>query len=224
MSILDKIRKLRALAQSDNVNEAASAAAAAERLIQEHDIAEAELHVTEEEPCFFDAADPVASFAKKVPTWQTILLASLSRQYHTAGIWIGPVYKVAGRPSDVATLRYQFAYFTAEVTRLALKHGKGKGRTWSNSFRNGAVSAIRDSLQTAKAEARAHATSTALAIVDSRATMAKQALTTAFPSVRKRSVNAGSLNGDGFEAGKQAAAGINQRSQLTASGVRMLGA
>ena len=37
-AVIEKVRKLRALAQSQNLNEAAAAAKAAERLIQEHNL------------------------------------------------------------------------------------------------------------------------------------------------------------------------------------------
>src|SRR2546421_209940 len=43
-AVIEKVRKLRALATSQNAHEAAAAAAAADKLIQEHRLSEAELH------------------------------------------------------------------------------------------------------------------------------------------------------------------------------------
>src|ERR1700691_1560854 len=124
-AILDKVRKLRQLANSANVNEAANAAAIAEKLIQEHRIAEAELSAGEEEETA--TQDFIASDSSSTVTWRWHLIYELCRAYQCKP-WIvhrrNPEtfrttqhFGVAGAPSDLATVKYQYAYLSLEIIR-----------------------------------------------------------------------------------------------------------
>lgn len=225
-SIIDKVRKLRALASSDNVNEAAAAARLAEKLIQEHAIAEVDIATAADEPTI-KGETPIATW-RRVPTWEGQLLAFLTRAYQCKGIYdrrAGTYHYVAfGRPSDLEMVRYQFAYYVSEINRLAMRHGKGMGRTWSNSFRMGAAFALGDALRLAKEEVRATSTSTALAVVDRREHAARTVMSQYYPSTRKRAQGGMNLDGNGYEQGKRA--GSNLAPKAGALGIasgRLLG-
>lgn len=231
-AILDKIRKLRALSTSSNVHEAAAAAAAAERLIQEHNLSEAELSVDEEDEHV--TYEGVADLGGRIATWQSNLLYHLSRAYQCSGYYktfypegaktAANRYVAYGRPQDLETLKYQFAYFSAEITRLSLQwRGTGSGRTWLNSFRLGAVQAIGAALSETRSAARKTATSSALVVVDRRADLAKSRRDQDHPDLRSTSSRSSAIDGDGFAAGQRAGAGINQRSAIGAGGTRLLG-
>ena len=224
--ILDKIRKLRALAESANVHEAAAAAAAAERLIQEHNLSEAALHV-DGEPEEGVGAEQIADVGRAIPTWASNLLACLCRAYQCSGFWRhtreGHRFEVYGRSADLGTLRYQYAFFSVEVTRLTERYARGKGRTYANNFRLGAVAAIREAIDGARTAARSHATSSALVVVDRRAELAKERRDADNPDITSSKSTGGRFDPSAFAAGKRAGASINQRSQLAASGARMLG-
>lgn len=152
-AVIAKIQKLRRLATSSNVNEAAAAAAAADRLIQEHNLAEAQLqaegHEDTERP--EEDADPLFDYGPRIASWSSSLIARLSRHYGCSGYQASFYnadakrtewrHKVIGRPSDVATLRYMIAWLTAEIERLA-QQNSGRGRAWLNSFRHGAVAGV----------------------------------------------------------------------------------
>ncbi len=227
-SVIEKVRKLRALAESANVHEAAAAAAAAERLIQEHNLSEAALHVdNEDEPVTYEG---VAEMGPTIATWQSNLLHYLQRAYQCCGfykpVWTGKRshrFVAYGRPQDLDTLKYQFAFFTAEITRLCAAAAKGKGRTFANSFRLGAAQAIGDALYEARKVARTTATSTALVVVDRRAELSKNRRDHDVPDLKSSRPSSYRVDGDGFAAGKRAGANINQRSQIGASGTRLLG-
>lgn len=220
MSVIEKVRRLRALATSDNVHEAAAAAAAAERLIQEYNLSETDLRpATDELPC----DEWLASGARRIPTWIRGLRAGLTRAYQCRGINDGRRYRVFGRREDIDTFTFQMAFYTTEITRLAARSGKGKGRTWSNSFRIGAAEAICNAIKTANSQVRAAATSTALAVVDKRMQASQQALAKAYPHTKKTTVGSQNLDRGGYEAGQRAGAGISQRSQIGAGGMRLLG-
>jgi hypothetical protein len=221
--ILDKIRKLRALATSSNVHEAAAAAAAAERLIQEHNLSEAELQTEEDVPV---TREDTATFGKHVANWQSNLLFHLGRAYQCSGFYArtgnGFVFRCYGRPQDIETLRYQYAFFTAEITRLAASQCKGQGRTYHNSFRLGAVKAIGEALKTANHDARKQATSSALVVVDQRADLAKATRDKENPDLRNSSGGSSNINGQAYAAGQRAGANINQRTAIGQGGTRLL--
>src|SRR4029079_8147154 len=86
-TLIAKIQKLRALASSANVHEAAAAAAAAERLIQEHNLSEAEVATgagDEDEPV---EASEIAGTMKQLETWKGELFHFLLKAYQCSGYW-----------------------------------------------------------------------------------------------------------------------------------------
>lgn len=224
--ILDKIRKLRALATSSNVHEAAAAARAAERLIQEHEIAEAELLEERDEPV---ESEQVATFGSRIPAWRSYLLSSLAQQYGCSYVRLvrrlgrtEQVYRAFGRRADLATLIYQYAFFVLEIDRLATAHARGKSRTWGRSFRLGAVVAIAQALRAARDEVRASASSSALVALDRRALAADDAVARAYPDLRTARKRPTEVDGCAFRAGHRAGSSLHQRSALSATGAKLL--
>ena len=135
--LIVKIQRLRALAQSTNVHEAANAAAAAERLIAEHQLTEADLETGNgTKPEDVEAwADPLFVHDGVRIYWKEWLAKDLAALYSvvTSCAWctgdaanskIG--FKVIGAKSDVELLRYQFAFLTSEnrTPRPALPQGE----------------------------------------------------------------------------------------------------
>ncbi len=212
--MIDKIKALRALAQSSNIHEAAAAARAAERLILEHRIAESEL---------VDRDDTIISIEAytiggRLAPWIGSLAAILGRAYSCAPLIQGRHLRVYGTPSDVETYRYQLAFFASEINRITAK--ERKGRTYAKSFRLGMVDAIRAAL----AEVReSYGGSDALVHLDDRRNRALAALR---GENRTKMRNAGRTNIDpsAFAAGRTAGQGLNTRAQLGAAGGRLLGA
>ena len=178
--VIEKVRKLRALATSTNVHEAAAAAATAERLLLEHELSEAEIAGAGDEPR--ERAEPAGehldAHGANVTRWRSFLAAYLAR-VHGCTTWLEPHWsketrntawkvRIAGRPSDVAIVRYLHTWLTAEILRLVASEGQGRGRSWRNSYAWGAVEGIRGQMDRARAEVRAAATGSALAVVDAR--------------------------------------------------------
>jgi len=146
-SIIEKIRKLRALATSSNANEAAAAAAAADRLIQEHRIAEAELHADAPEA---PTRGEALYTSTRITRWRSQLAGTLLAHYGCWGIhdrtrvYGQIVLSVYGTPSDIEIVRYMYAWLSAEAVRLC----KVKGRTERNSWFVGFVAGIHAQLKT----------------------------------------------------------------------------
>ena len=238
-AIIAKIRALRALSESANIHEAAAAAAAAERLIQEHSLQEADMQAGaggEDEPVTH--AEVAVMPGERLATWQSELLVKLASNYQCSGFFRhgysethkSPAQKFIayGRAQDIEMLTYQFAWFTSEIVRLAGRLAQGRGRTYANSFKLGAVAAVCESLREARQAARKGATSQALAVVDKRTELSKILRDAENPDLvsRKRKLT---TDQEGYEAGKRAAALLNQRTQMggaggsAAAGPRLLG-
>ena len=244
---MTRCRSSVALARSENPNEAAAAAAAADRLIQEHGLAEAQLQADGKQAAETVTEDqsPLAAWTGKTPTWQRILASGLARHYDCASylVWIRSntlAHKIIGRPSDLATVRYMWGWLSVEIERLAQLH-KGEGRSWLDSFRRGAVQGVLykldESKRAAREEVQAKArvvaainpdlqtnTSSALAIYDRRREEAVDAMKELHPDVAermKRSRGGRSFNGpsrhDAFGEGKRAGSNIHVGASLGAS-------
>jgi hypothetical protein len=120
--ILSKIRKLQALAKSDNEHEASTAAARAAELLAEHQIAEAELGealVVDEgisDHRGYKVADWEALLANGIGTGTgaRVYFERTRRGRDRFGVW-----KAIGTPDQVATARYLLQALRREIMRLS---------------------------------------------------------------------------------------------------------
>lgn len=233
-NIIEKVQKLRALAQNSaaTVDEAAAAARAAELLIQKHSLAETELEAIRinVEP-IADDENPLTDWGQRQTVWQNILIHGLAKSYNCSSVmkWdkLGrPGIYAIGRASDVALLRYQYTFFVVELTRLAHALApktltRGSGKTWHNSFYRGAVHAILESLKTAKAEVRAQANQAALIVVDQHMRAIEAFKAQKFPSSSTTTMASGHIDPDAYAKGMEAGANLNPKPGL-GPGVRGL--
>jgi Protein of unknown function (DUF2786) len=244
MSVIEKIAKLRRLAQSANLNEAAAAAAAADRLMQEHGIAEAQLEAAGEMPkeSPVEESTPLAQWVGGTPQWELSLVTQLARHYgcstygSTDAKEVGPNQwrdsystHVVGRPSDIASVRYMYAWLKLEIERLA-KINAGNGRAWINSFKHGAVAGVLEAMRAAKASVMAEtkasassptastSTSAALVLIDNRAGEAKAARDALHPNLRSGGRIGGASSAGGYGAGKTAGSRLGTTHKSMASG------
>lgn len=147
-AIIDKVRKLLRLAESPNANEAASAAAKAQQLIDEHNLSAALLALDsgaaepDEDIEDFSAKDAPLDSQPLMHRWRSQLAGTIARANACRIYLRGGDIALVGRPSDAETVRYLFAYLAREVERLCEKDGKGCGRTWRNNYRLGVVDTI----------------------------------------------------------------------------------
>ena len=241
--IISKVQKLRRLATSSNVHEAAAAAAAADRLIQEHRLHESEIEAqagaVEEKPTE-DFEPLIVGTRTHTATWRYRLALNLAHHYDVAcySSWrknasgqVDRTLHLIGRKSDVETMRYQDAYFTLEIERLARASGL-RGRAALNSFRLGAVSglfeAMRASKQAVMQEARQDASvskQSAAIVLASRYGDAKSARDKLHPDLKGgRAVPSNVSNYEAFSAGRRAGAGLYTGGQIAGGGTgRALG-
>lgn len=180
-AIAEKVKKLLALAESDNPHEAAAAAGAAERLMQEHRLTQADLGDAGSEAEIL----PVDFEHMKggLLPWKAVLCNEIARMHGCACLVRTPyghkrnaTIVVFGVPSDVEAVRTLYAWTSGETDRLVRKMGRGRDRRWQTSYRLGCVTGITDAMEDAMKTARSHATSTALARVDDRLVRADAAV------------------------------------------------
>lgn len=166
--ILDRIRKLLALARSSNPHEAAAAAARAAELMAQHQLAEASLEHEDEAI----GEHELERCGRKV-TWKSILARGVCIACACDCYWTRPwrlgaderSLRIVGRASDVDAARYLYAYLVREIERLARAAWDARqrespldsARAWKNAFRSGAASEIAMRLRTARDEALAAA-------------------------------------------------------------------
>jgi hypothetical protein len=158
--IIEKIKKLLALANSNNEHEAALAASHAQRLLSEHNLAMADIESSNRP----DKADKVeTTVSKTLPKWMRHLSAGVSSAFDCQAIHHPATGKMTfiGVGADVQIAAYTFAYLDRTVRKLCGTYMKGHvSGTVANRHRElmrhsyylGAVSTITTRLQEQKAQ------------------------------------------------------------------------
>lgn len=154
--ILEKIRKLLAVAERSTFpEEAATALAKAQALMIENNIREAELSVQEEIEV---SESPIHNLGKQRTSWKIHLANCLSKENGCAAFLDstqgGILIRITGRASNVNTVLYLFDYCIRSIDSLTKRHCKGKGRNYATNFRLGCVDAIESAIRAEKEELR----------------------------------------------------------------------
>jgi len=159
--VLNRVRKLLTLAaKADNEHEAANAAAQASRLMAEHNLTEAALVVAgQSDRVTEDIADEAILRAQRASQWKGIVAYAVAFSYGCKQYWHGGSIKIFGRVSAVQATSYTCQYLWNEIERLAdaaweksgLTPSKSTTKSWKNSFRVGAASAVAQRLSADKA-------------------------------------------------------------------------
>jgi hypothetical protein len=230
-----KVQKLRRLASKNtNANEAAAAAAAADRLIQEHGLHEAQMIEAAGGQASESAQvspDALAEWTGKIPQWSLRLGAGLVKHYGCAcylngvprydalGYVIGRRSRLVmvGRKSDVEACRYMYAWLVVEIAALHRSQRlRPVGRVWVNSFRHGCVQGVLDAMRRSKeaqlivARGVGRASQGAALVLVQREAESEAALAKAAPDLRAGKNIAGASDPFGFNAGRRAGEGLHR--------------
>lgn len=181
--VIEKVQKLLALTQSSNANEAAVAAAAADRLIAKYRLSQVDLELTGSlSESIEEDVDYIYETGRTTP-WKVSLLGILVAHYGLAhfndnyfpqGRKVSR-FRLIGRKSDMAYAKYMFAWLVSECQRFADTEAKGKGygRVYVESFCQGFVNGIAKQLQANKQVAEQDSSSAALVKLNARGEEAK---------------------------------------------------
>jgi len=233
-NVISKVKKLLSLANSSNANEAANAAALANRLIDQYRLSTADIaeETGDIDPLMEDEGF-VYETGRIIP-WKQSLVTTLARHYGCA-VFNSVTYpngrkvsrfKLVGRKSDIAIVNYMFSYLSAECARLCEKEAYGQGKVFAASYCAGFVAGIGEQLNTSRKEAQAAASSNAIVAINN---LQKEAADFMNSLYRLKSVKGGSsarTDFGAFTAGMRQGRNTHLGAGLNAStvnGVRLLG-
>ncbi len=162
--LLEKVRKLLALATSDNVHEAALAASRAQSLIEQHrlqgilDAEEQAAEEAEQDPILDGRDDPLEA-TKRLRTWRVVLAVQLAELNgciaYTEQSGRKKLLILAGRAADRAVVKELYAWLTRRLEWLSATHAPtaaqgGADKKWHEAFRIGAADVIAQRLASSR--------------------------------------------------------------------------
>ena len=146
---------LRLAARPGTAGEAAAAAGLAQDMLDRWNLTRDALNLdgapeprAEDEPLtdFAAAEAGYLDTTKRLQVWRWMLANKLAR-LHGCYLWHGRrgdgcSLEIVGRPSQVETVRYLFAWLARETQRLTDQYGRGLGATWRREFSEGCAREI----------------------------------------------------------------------------------
>ena len=186
-ALLDRVKKLLALAGSPNVHEAALAAARAQALIEAHRLEG--MRAEEESDPVTDGREAPLEQGRRLRRWK-VYLASALGEVNGCVAWTEAVgaeerLLLVGRAADRAAVQEIWAWLVKQIEWLSATAGPGRSRRWHEAFRIGAAEAVADRLAEVGTESRAGLGEAALAVVEP-ALAARQAAVTEFVETHLR--------------------------------------
>jgi len=141
-AVIRKIKKLLALSQSSNPNEAANAAAKARKLLIDHNLSMSDVGT--------DAGDIIEKRGEAKSgvrkTHETFLHAAVAEANLCKSILVrgrcAYCYSFVGRKTNITAAEEMYRFLSAALVRAAALVGSRKGRKWINDYRYGWVSAV----------------------------------------------------------------------------------
>ena len=181
--MLDRVRKLLALASSPNAHEAAAAAALAQTLIARHRLQawlDAEQAATDDAEPIEDARDAPLEASKRLRKWKVVLASALAEangcMAYTLDRGKDQAIVLVGRARDRAAVLELWTWLVTRIEWLSATHGAGQDRQWHEAFRIGCVDTIAERLATVASEVRAEFGAAALVCVDPAVRAQREAL------------------------------------------------
>jgi hypothetical protein len=211
--VVDRVRKLLALATSPNVHEAAAAAARAQALISRHRLEH--LLAPDPDPVTDGASEPL-EVARKLRRWRVVLASGLAEVNSCVAYTVDAGAEqrlcLAGRAADRAAVRALWAWLPERLQWLSATHGAGRSRRWHEDFRIGAVDAVLEGLRAAGDAALAEASAGALVPLDPALTARARAVERFVDEHLRLSRGRGlRVDARAFERGREAGRSLSPR-------------
>ena len=230
-SVIDKVKKLLALTQSSNANEAAAAAGAANKLIDQYRLSEIDLHQDDPDLDPMIEADDYIYESGKITPWKRQLVRVLAFHYGCAH-WNDAHYpegrkvtryRLVGKTSDIQIIRFMFPWLTLECQRLSDLEAKGKGRVYVASYCEGFVNGIALQLKASRVEAQREVNGGAIIKLDARLQESSRFMNSNHNLVFKKSKSHSLRDYGAFSAGQSKGQSVHLGASLSGSKVKLLG-
>jgi Protein of unknown function (DUF2786) len=145
--LLERVRRLLALAESPNVHEAAAAAGRAQALITRYKLESLLEARRDTEARLSDGRDEPLDVGRKIRKYKLVLAAGLAQANGCVAYSVEVARReqhlcVAGQPNDQAAVAALWSWLVKRLEWLSATHGAGEGRAWHESFRIGAADTI----------------------------------------------------------------------------------
>jgi len=220
---LDKARKLLRLGESDNEHEAALAMAQAQRILERFEMELADLRVeVEAEPLGEHEVRTGRPGVRRMEHWRLQLCSALARANGVSLFYSGARITLCGRRSDTARVALLYGECSSEIQRLAATHARGRGRSYANAYRMGAVDAVRRAIQAERealrAEMQGRVSERALVVVDTRRGEASRWMYQQHANLRAGGYSGSIGDASGWSAGRSAGAGVYGRASRSRLG------
>lgn len=202
--IIDRVRKLLALSQSSNANEAALAAAKAQALLQHYNLELSQVQLKEN----FGPEYIKKITQTKRQIWTKSLLEVLCSYNFCSSVYVlgTGMCSIVGEKHNIEVVEYLHTYLVRELVDMANKaYEETDGRipkiTWKDSFFYGAIHSIRDRLEEQKQrfEQESNQTRSLVVVKDEEL---EAALRKFYPKVRKAPPKRIYAN-DGYAKGRE---------------------
>lgn len=175
----DILRKVQSLLDKEHASgttaeEVAAAIAMATRLLEREGLTRAALEIEQHtaEESVKIANDPLWNSPQRRSSWRMQVANVLTDHFGCFYFTRASSIMIVGKPSNIDTVRYLFAYCCNEIDLLTKEHCAGEGKTYANNFRIGCADAIDSAIKREKMSERqackdAAGTSNALVLVNS---------------------------------------------------------
>lgn len=233
-SVINKIKGLLSKTTENGctVEEAAASFAVAQKFLEKFRLTMADIDD-------FEVDEPVENFGEMTGEWSERLsdwkvsLANVLATHNFCRVYIWTQYagrrqsrksvKIIGRKSDVDITNYMFVFMSNEIERLCKieqKRAGGYGKTWSNSFKLGAVQAISNKFAVAKKEARLEAAPGAIIKLDNRQKSVDDVF--AKMDLKVGAAKERNITEDAFFSGYRAGNNIDAKKAVAGKGAKLL--
>lgn len=181
-TIIERVRRLLALSTSSNVNEAAAAANAAQKLMSKYAIDMLEVEAAQPETRAAVGTEVFEESGKAV-MWRNRIThaladANMCVMYTSRGEKTTKVM-IVGTAENISVVRYMQQYLTHQVERLWAREARSAddaGRAAGNAFRLGAAVVIADRVRSAKKEIEQETRGTSIVLVQNELARVKAAV------------------------------------------------
>lgn len=227
-SVIEKVNKLLSLSKSSNANEAATAAAMANKLIDQYRLSESDLSQEQNDPLMEDKGFLYET--GRIVRWKSVLAYILSKHYgcalfnqiHFVNGRKASRYKLIGRQSDIEIVKYMFNWLTMECQRLTKQEAYGHGKIFAQSYCAGFVEGIKQQLHLSRQEIADQADKQAMTRINSREQEASQFMHQLHKLKNAPSLRASQIDPTAFNAGVDRGKSVHLGKNISEPTVRLL--